>query len=345
MRRSILIAAAISLTAACAPLHRARRALAPETFVSPAPPTAGQLAAVEVSTGFTRGDPQFVPYAPVVVLERDGVAWASPLPITDRGVVRVTPVDPRAEVRVFVRHTGLIPRDFQPVTTRSGTLAGALPTTIRFLPHGPLPPDDVPFELHLHDLHNVYNEERVEDGDLLMVEISGPEAPTERYLFRSLEFGLRTRLGAAVLLRAPIPWIEGQQDVGLSPALTASMAINYRVRSELAGWSFVGEQLALLVSAGVGSTVLEDVDGQIDDQLRGAFNAALVGGGIEVFRILGVQVLGNASAPFRDDLESGWTLAVGIDAVQAARFAEHLVTRLLFEHPQHEDRRRRRRER
>ncbi|MEZ4241175.1 MAG: hypothetical protein R3F59_34455 [Myxococcota bacterium] len=142
-----------------------------------------------------------------------------------------------------------------------------------------------------------------------------------------------------MLFRVPIPWIPEQADVGLSPALTASMAINYRLRSELAGWSFVGEQVALLVSVGVGSTVLENVDEKLDQQLGGVFNAALVGGGVELFRIVGVQVLGNASAPFRDDLESGWTLAVGVDAVQATRFADSIVSRLLFEHPQHEDRR------
>jgi hypothetical protein len=339
--RGILIAGWIGL-AGCAPTTRVRRVLAPETYVSPVSPTAGQIATVDVSSGYDPRNPSFGPYEPVVVFEREGVTWASPLAITDRGVVRVTPVDADAEVRVYVRHTGLIPRDFQPVTTRSGTLSRALPTAVRFLPHGRIDPADGPFELHLQDLHNVYNEERVEDGDLLLVEVSAPGAPTERYLFRSLEFGLRTRLGAGVLLRAPIPWVAGQRDVGLSPALTASMAINYRLRSERAGWSFVGEQLALLVSAGVGSTVLEDVDGQIDDQLQGAFNAALVGGGVEVFRIVGLQVLGNASAPFRDDLESGWTLAVGLDAVQLARFAQDISSRLLFEHPQHEDRRRRR---
>lgn len=321
--------------AACAPLTRVRRALAPPTYVSPAGPTR-TLAAVSLSDTSAPDDPPR-PFAAEPVIVRDGESWIEPLPITDRQIIEVRPLHPETAVRIYVRHTGLIRNDFEPVVSRSGTLRRALPTAVRFLPDGPIGSE--PFELHVRDLQNIYNEERLEDGDLLMIEVSAPSAPTERYLFRSLDFGLRTRLGASLLLRMPIPWIPEQSDVGLSPALTGTLALNYRVRSERPGLSFAGEQLALLLSVGVGSTVLDEVDGKIDQQLKGAFNAALAGGGIEAFQFVGIQILGNASAPFRDDLEAGWTLAAGIDAVRLTRFADNLVTRLLFEHPQHEERR------
>lgn len=58
-----------------------------------------------------------------------------------------------------------------------------------------------------------------------------------------------------------------------------------------------------------------------------------------MFDLVSLQVLGNASAPVRDDLESDWVLAIGIDAVQAARFTDTLGARLLREHPMSEDRR------
>lgn len=329
----------LAIGAGCAPLTRARRVLAPETFVTPVQPT-GEIASVRVAGGFTRTDPEGdgVPFSPPATFVRDGEVWIEPLAITDRGWVQVEALRPDATLRVYTRHLGLVQRDFRPVVARSGTLRGELPTVIRFLPGHGEPLGDEPYRLYIQDLHDVYNEERVEDGDLLLIEVEAPGAGTERYLLRSFEFGLRTRLGAGVLLRAPIPWLPEQRDVGLSPALTASLAVSYRLRSERPGWSFVGEQLAILMSVGVGSTVLEDVDTNIDAQLTGAFNAALIGGGIEAFKIVGVQILGNASAPLRDDLESGWTLAIGLDAVQLGRFADNIGSRLLFEHPLREDR-------
>jgi hypothetical protein len=65
-----------------------------------------------------------------------------------------------------------------------------------------------------------------------------------------------------------------------------------------------------------------------------------VGGGVELYGLVSVQLLGNASAPFRDDVEMDWALAIGFDAVQAARFADQLGSRLLRDHPLAEDRRR-----
>ena len=61
-------------------------------------------------------------------------------------------------------------------------------------------------------------------------------------------------------------------------------------------------------------------------------------GGVELLKFTNVQVLANASAPLRDDIEAGWTLAVGFDAVQFARFSANAGARLLREHPLREDR-------
>ena len=56
--------------------------------------------------------------------------------------------------------------------------------------------------------------------------------------------------------------------------------------------------------------------------------------------LVSLQVLGNALAPFRRDLPGDWSLAIGFDAVQAARFTDKLGARLLREHPLAEDRHR-----
>ncbi|MEQ1501309.1 MAG: hypothetical protein ABMB14_03720 [Myxococcota bacterium] len=313
--------------AGCAPATRVRRALAPETFVTPrSEAPRGEVATVLVDSGWE--DEPAIPYRPVTRFTRDGVSWFEPVPITDRGSVEIVPRRPEAEIAVYARHTGLVQRDFRPVLTRSGTVDGELPTTIRFLPAGPLGAE--PVTLALRDLHDVYNEEPLEDGDLLLIEVGVPGEDVDRYLFRSLDFGLRTRIGAGVMVRTPVPWFAENETDTLSPAFTLSLAVGYRPRTRRSGLSFVGERFALVGSVGVGSAAL-DVQG-LDQQLQGAFNAALIGGGIEVFELVNVQLMGNVSAPFRDDLGSDLSLAFGVDAVQLARFADHLGDRLIREH-------------
>lgn len=329
MTRLVLLALALS---ACAPTTRVRRMLAPERFATPATPT-GELARVEVDSGWKGVAP--APYDPPIAFERDGVAWIAPVDVTDRGTLEIVPLRPDAELRVYARHGGLLPRDFRPVLARSGTLDGRLVTALRFAPTGPL--GDEPVVLALQDLQDVYNPEPVEDGDLVLLEVSAPGAATERYLLRAREFGVVVRGGAGLLVPVPIPWFESQRDVTISPALAVSLKVGYRYRTPSPTVRWLGEQLALVASVGIGSTVLDDPASLLDDQLAGAFNAALVGGGVEVLKFANVQVLANASAPFRDDLEAGWTLAVGFDAVQFARFSRDAGARLLQEHPTRED--------
>jgi hypothetical protein len=328
---SLLVLVALALSA-CAPATRARRLFAAERFATPATPT-GELARVEVDSGWK--GVAAAPYAPPIAFERDGVEWIGPVDVTDRGAIEVAPLRPDAELRIYARHEGLLPRDFRPVLARSGTLSRRLVTALRFEPAGPL--GDEPVRLAMTDLQDVYNPEPIEDGDLVLLEVSAPGAATERYLLRARDFGLVLRGGAGLLVPVPIPWFESQRDVTISPALAVSLMVGYRYRTPSPTVRWLGDQLALVGSIGIGSTVLDDPTSLLDDQLAGAFNAALVGGGVEVFRFANVQVLANASAPFRDDLEAGWTLAVGFDAVQFARFSRAAGARLLQEHPLAED--------
>lgn len=315
---------------ACAPVTRVRRALAPESFVTPESPV-GALAVVAVKPGWH--DVPVAPYAPDIAYVRDGVVWMRPVELTDRGTITISPLRPDVTLGLYSRHVGLVPRDFQRILDRSGTLPGELETAIRFEPTGALGASA--YTVAVADLQNVYSDDALEDGDLLMLEVRAVGETSERYLFQTFDFGWRTRAGAGVLLRVPTPLFDEGRG-SLTPALTASMAFGYRPRTRGSAVAFLTEQFALVGSVGVGSTVLE-VDG-IDNQLQTAFNAALVGGGVDVFQMFSVQVLGNASAPFRDDVESGWALAVGFDAVQAARFADDLGTRLLRENPMREER-------
>lgn len=328
MRRTLLVGA-LAL-AGCAPLTRVRRAFAPSDYLVPAAST-GALADVTVDSGWKDEAP--FAYAPQPEVVRDGTSWVGPVDVTDRGAVRISARRPDAEVAVYARHGGLAPRGFRPVLERAGTLPGELETALRFWPSGPL--GDRAVDLAIEDLADVYNAEPVADGDLVLVEVSAPGVPPERYLFRVQDFGVRVRGGAGVLVRLPIPWVEDQRGASLSPALTASAFVNWRWRTRAPVVSWLGEQLALVGSVGIGSTELED-----PGELFGggnAFDAALVGGGIEVLQFASVQVLANASAPFRDDREAGYALAVGFDAVQFARFTAGLGERPVREHPMLED--------
>jgi hypothetical protein len=311
---------------------RVRRALAPEDFVTPATPT-GYLARVTVDQGWK--DSEAAPYAPPVWFTREGVDWIEPVPLTDYGHLEVDPLRPDATVWLYARHVGLVQRDFQRITTRSGTIPGWLPTAIRFEPTEPL--GDRVLEVDVRDLQSVYSDDRLEDGDLLLVEVRAPGQDSERYLFRAFDFGWRTRVGAGVLLRVPLPYLN-ERDTVLSPALTLSAALGYRPRSEHLGLWFIGEQFGLIGSIGIGSTVLEQKG--LSNQINSAFNALLVGGGLDVFKMFSVQILGNASAPFRAHPadEAGFALAIGFDAVQFARFADNLGARLLREYPMAEER-------
>ncbi|MBX2800603.1 MAG: hypothetical protein KTR31_23185 [Myxococcales bacterium] len=289
----------------------------------------GEQADVTVWSGWTGDVPR--PYEAPVAFEQDGQQWVRPTVLADRGWISVQPKAPEVAVRVYARSTGLDKRGFRRVEYRAGTLEGRVPTAMRFMPRGPLGAE--PLRLDVEDLQNPYLGDRLTHGDLLLLEVGPDGQEPERYLFTTREFGWRTRTGAGLLLRFP----------QATPAITLSLAVGYRYRTKSPVWDFLGERMMLVGSVGVGSSELSDVSGPLQEQLLGAFDALLVGGGIEWFEFLSVQVLMNAAAPFDDDVRPGLTVAAGFDAVQAAKFFADAGARLLREHPMREERRGRRR--
>ena len=308
---------------------RARRLLGPDRYVTPATRT-GHHAAVVVASGWA--DEAAAPYLPPEAFAADQQSWIAPVVLTDRGWIEIHAHDPLSTLRVYSRSTGLDRRGFRPVVSRGGTLSGRTPTALRFLPRGPLGPS--PLRLFVADLQNIHAGDRLEHGDLLLLEIGPPGAEPERYLFSTRDFGWHTRTGSSLLVRFPL---SDAVDTSPTPALTLSMAVGYRYRSRRPALEFLGERVRLVGSIGVGSSILQ-TSGPLDQQLQVAFNALLAGGGIELFEIVSVQLLANAQAPFRNDLDANWTLAAGFDAVQFSRFFANAGARLLRDHPLSEDR-------
>ncbi len=334
-----LVVAALVLLVGCAPVNRARRVLGPDHYVYSETPEE-RHAQVLVRSGW-QGE-ALAPYSPrlAYIDDDDGERWVRPVIVADRGQIRVVPRHDDVTIRLYARSTGLRRRGFRPLLARSGTGANRNPTQIRFLPKAPL---REPWVLDIRDLQNVWSGDRLLHGDLLLLEVARPGAEPDRYLFDTHDFGFRTRFGAGVLVRVPLQSSE-DSDAPASPAIVVSMALGYRFRTQNPVVEFLGERVMLIGSAGVGSAVLENVSGPINDQLQGAFQALVVGGGLEFFEFLSVQLLINARAPFLRGLEPGWTLAAGFDAVQAGRFFGNLGEQLLREHPSREDRREDRRD-
>ncbi len=296
---------------------RVSKFMAPEDFVSEATPH-GELADVRWGTGW-RDEPHRN-WPPEGRRLPDGRWVRPPADVTSRGWIEVDPLRDDVELSLWVRRTGLDRSGFKRVASVTGSLPGELASELRFVPKQL----DEAFRLPMHQLHNVYNDYRFEDGDLLLLEVSSDGHEPERYLFRSQEFGLRTKVGAGVLVRVPL--FENDE---VSPALALTVSVGHRPRTRRPLMSWVGSQVGLMGSLGVGSTTVANAGtGPVQDELRTFFNAALAGGGIELFDIFSIQVLANLSALTRNELESAATLAVGFDAVQFARSTESAVTRL-----------------
>ncbi len=303
---------------------RVGRVFVPEEFAVPARPV-GTLAAVTVDSGW-REEPAGA-YAPPPAVP--GGAWVRPVEVTDRGEVVVQPLRPDATLQVYVRHDDLVPHDFRPLLVGTGTLAGHLPTALVPLPGGAL--GEAPVSLAFADLQSAFSPEPVVDGDLVWVRVAAPGAPAEDYVFRARAFGLRFRPGAGVWVPVGLPGVAQQENLQSSPALVASLAVHHRWRTRSAPVRFVGEQLGLVAAVGVGSTAL-DQQGPLQDQARGAFDAAVVGGGVRVFQLVDAALLINASSAFRDGPEASWTLAFGVDAVRASFVAGKAAVRLFSDH-------------
>jgi hypothetical protein len=248
--------------------------------------------------------------------QHGGRQFVRPPLLTTRGAI-VFDVDAPTDLRLFIRHGGLLRHDFRQVHTLTGALHGVLPNEIRFVPRQ----IEGTWTLAMADLRNVYNDTPVEDGDLVLAELSRGTA-VGRYLFRARRIGWRARTGAGVLVRVPVN--EGSS---VSPVFAASLALGYRIDSRRPTVRWLGDNLAVITSIGVGSTALQD-EGVGLDSLDSLLNAVLLGSGIELYDMVSVQVFGNVSALFREAEESPTSLAVGFDAVQFGMATRDAVRRL-----------------
>jgi hypothetical protein len=315
---------------ACAPATRVRRVLSPQRFVTPES-TVGGEAAVVVTTGWAN-DP-VLPYHPEVVFEKDGTRWVAPVEVTQKGTITVQPARPGLTMRVYRRGVGVVHGDFKEILYRSGTIDGRLETAIRPMPNAPLGID--PVTVSMRELTSPYSDDRVTDRDLVLVELTTPDlATTERYLFRNVRYGVRSRGGAGALFRIPLPFGE-PPDEPLPPALNASLYLGYRFRHSPGVVRFVEERVMLALTAGISSAVLETQNLDVPEIGR----SVLVGGGLEFYQILSVTPVVNASALVDPDIPPTWALAFGVDVVQLTRFTYGLASRLWKEHPLEEERR------
>lgn len=301
--------------------HRVGKFLAPDAYVVPRT-DADPASTVTYASGWKDEEPR--PYDPEIFDEH----WLRPVPITSDGWVEVRPPD-GASIDVWTRRPGVGDRGFEPVLGRTGALRKKLPSELRL----GWTVEDGALTLPIEHLANVYAGRPIEDGDLLLVRVDHGESE-ENYLFRVRRFGLRWRYGAGVLVRVPVPFVEGQQfgEVLPSTTLALSLTLGIRPRTKSPALYFLTEQFALVSSVGLGSTAVDELQGQsrVDSQLSGAFNAAIVGGGLEAFRFVSLQTQVNLSSFLREGPETPWALAVGFDAVQFAGFTRDAVTRLFW---------------
>jgi len=324
MRRCLL--GLLCLMTACGPAHRVRRVLAPEAFVTAEHPP-GDLANVVVSTGYAKESPH--PFLPPAAFAHEGQQWFEPEVVTDRGWVEIQPQRPDASVRVWQRPTGLRSSPFEPVVSLSGSLRRRLPTAIQWLPTDPL--GEAPLRLHLSDLQNLHRGRPLADGDLLLIEVLAPDAPTERYLLQTRRFGLRARIGSGLVVPLGIKLGPGQ--VPLSPAVTVSTIVGYRPRTRRRGLEFLSERFGLVLSAGVTSSVLRPAAGDLQTQARRVLDAGVLGGGIEAFELVSIQLLRTFPTRMAVDGESAWVLGAGLDPVQLGRFLGRAAAQIAADHP------------
>ena len=208
----------------------------------------------------------------------------------------------------------------------TGAIPGRIPNELRLLPFNR--PLDATRRLAIADLANPYAEHPIlQDGDLVLLSVQGPEGPRAHYLFRTRDFGFRTRFGAGLLVRLRVPLVAGDAEADLSPALAATLAVGYRPRTR----SRPG------LGDGAGRARHHDrrrldrnrQHGPRPRRHRRRVQRGAGGRRGELFDFVSAQVLVNLSSFLRNGEESNVALAVGFDAVQFARFTERAGTRLL----------------
>lgn len=319
-----LTLALVALTA-CAMPHRIARFLAPPRVVVAAPPSQGPPL-VEVRTALADGEA--APWEPHPS-DAVGAPFLDPVTITTRGRVELDPRAPDVVVRLYLRHAGLVDKDFYEVKTVTGAVSGELPNEIRYLAApAPLPG---PVTLPMADLANVYNGYALRNDDLLLIEAQAGDR-VERYLLSVRKPGLWVGAGADVLVRAPLPWAS--QPMGLSPAAALTISVGYRSVSGHGHGAGALDRVALVGSAGVGADQLQmfvmDADLQTaGEETRSLVRGALLGAGVQLFDFVSLQVIYSTS-----DARAGlqpWSLGAGFDATRFAAFTQEAWRRLTAE--------------
>ncbi len=281
---------------------------------------AGELVRLEYESGWRD---ESLGLFEAIELEQGGQTVYSPPAITNAGEITISPLVDDVELSLWIRHTTYDEGDFFQVKSVTGGIHKGLANELRWIP---VRLSDA-FTLPIHQLRNVYNDYDLRNGDLLMVQVDKPGSQAEQYVFRSEYFGLRSKFSAGLLVRTPVPFIDDGEGE-FSPALALTGAFGYRARTRQPTLRWFSTRISLVLSAGIGST--EVALPSNDDELAGVFNAALVGGGVEFYDFLSLQLMGNVSALGRTREESSYALSVGFDAVRFGRFTADATTRLLF---------------
>jgi hypothetical protein len=268
-----------------------------------AEPVVSELVQVQVDAGYPHEEPHL--WNPDSVTTRDGQVRMRPESVTPAGSVSLSPKQTGLRLTLWTRSSGLLDRHaFRPVIAVAGGLPGRIENELRFVDTQLAEPMSV----DIGDLGNPWNVVRFDHGDLLLIDVSAPDGSHERYLFENRRVGLHMGFSAGVLVRIPLT-----SDTDVSPILTAGPSFGWRAPSRAPGWRLL-DRVAFVTAVGIGST---EIPGDAA-ALAGVFDAVLVGGGLSLVDVVSVQALANASALLRDANESGWALAVGVDAVGVA---------------------------
>lgn len=281
------------------------------------------LGRVSYQTGYA--DDPTRDYAPTRVFY-DGNAYDRTPAITHKGWIEVHPAAEDISLRIYIRN--VTESGFQEVKSFTGGINGAIPNEVRFMDA----PGDLqgPIRIPISNFLKVYNDFHIGDGDLILFELyQRSTGRVERCLFRYRAFGFNGEFSYHVLFRVPVPGVQPSSEIDVgSPYFTLSYGLNYRFRTEQPLPKWVSDRVSILFSLGVGSTDLYQSGVPLSDQFRGAFNALILGTGVEVMDFVSLNLLFNLYTPTGDEVSAPWALAVGFDASQFTRFARNLGSRL-----------------
>lgn len=299
--RCLLIALLATLAPGCAVARRTARVATPTVILS----SVERGGAVAV---FSYLGPDGLPrsYAPTPWKD---TRLSMPMVVDERGTIRVSPLETGVRLRVFLRHTGLVPSGFMEVVDVTGERDGTLYDELRWLP-GPVQVTQ-PVDLPVRDLVNVYNGYTIADNDLILIETSDGTR-VQRALFQNREVGFRWDPEAEILVRVPF---EGWQNgVTLSPALMGGISFGWNMASPGKGAALLLDRVDLVITVGIGSTTLEKAiqGGKVEDQVSRANAAALIGGGIKLLDLSTVELVINAGQLFQGG-EPYFALGFGLD--------------------------------